>query len=452
MQCLGEERHLSRSSVVFRNVTVSESGNALGLLASDREFTALAGTAFARSQAYSTILIALALYAEQFGTTGTIEGLFGTAFAVVQLLIVLPLGRKVDTGNAKYFLLVGLAINVAVFVGFALVSNAVDVILVRILQGVGASMLWITGSTVVGEISPEDASGRWLGSYNQVGAFSSLAGDLVGGYLLYAYDMWIAYAVLSVVTVGAFVLVFRYLRDNPGGKTDPEEATGRETLAALFDRPLIRSLVFFRLAFSVGKMAVIIFLPIYARTEFGISAFAIGWILAGGKLTKSIVQGYMGDLTDRVGRKPAFVAVGALTYGLGTALIPLALYADGALAPVTIAALGRSVELGGAFFTLFAAYGVLGVADSIRLPASMALFVEEGEQFDSVASSMSLRSISWKIGQVAGPVFVGVVKEYVSTEVAFLTAAGFIVVATGVFVVSYRSARVTPSAEPTLGD
>jgi predicted MFS family arabinose efflux permease len=305
---------------------------------------------------------------------------------------------------------------------------------------------------VVGEISPEDASGRWLGSYNQVGAFSSLAGDLVGGYLLYAYDMWIAYAVLSVVTVGAFVLVFRYLRDNPGGKTDPEEATGRETLAALFDRPLIRSLVFFRLAFSVGKMAVIIFLPIYARTEFGISAFAIGWILAGGKLTKSIVQGYMGDLTDRVGRKPAFVAVGALTYGLGTALIPLALYADGALAPVTIAALGRSVELGGAFFTLFAAYGVLGVADSIRLPASMALFVEEGEQFDSVASSMSLRSISWKIGQVAGPVFVGVVKEYVSTEVAFLTAAGFIVVATGVFVVSYRSARVTPSAEPTLGD
>jgi MFS family permease len=431
---------------------VSGSGNALGLLARDREFAALAGTAFARSQAYSTILIALALYAEQFGTTGTIEGLFGTAFAVVQLLIVLPLGRKVDTGNAKYFLLVGLAINVAVFAGFALVSNAVDVILVRILQGVGASLLWITGSTIVGEISPEDASGRWLGSYNQVGAFSSLAGDLVGGYLLYAYDMWIAYAVLSAVTVGAFVLVFGYLRDNPGGKTDPEEATGRETLTALLDRPLVRSLVLFRLAFSVGKMAVIIFLPIYARTEFGISAFAIGWILAGGKLTKSVVQGYFGDLTDRVGRKPTFVAVGALVYGFGTALIPLALYADGALAPVTLAVAGRSVELGGAFFTLFAAYGVLGIADSIRLPASMALFVEEGENFDSVASSMSLRSISWKVGQVVGPTLVGVVKDFVSTEAAFLTAAAFIVVATGVFVVSYRSARVAPAAEPTLGD
>ena len=57
----------------------------------NREFVALAGTAFARSQAYSTILIALALYADQLGTSGAVEGLWGTAFALVQLAIVLPL-------------------------------------------------------------------------------------------------------------------------------------------------------------------------------------------------------------------------------------------------------------------------------------------------------------------------------------------------------------------------
>jgi hypothetical protein len=36
-----------------------------------------------------------------------------------------------------------------------------------------------------------------------------------------------------------------------------------------------------------------------------------------------------------------------------------------------------------AFFALFSAYAVLGIADSLRLPASMALFVEEGEHFDA---------------------------------------------------------------------
>ncbi len=424
----------------------------LGLLG-DREFTALAGTAFARAQAYSTILIALALYAEQYDTTGAVEGLFGTAFAIVQLLIVLPLGRRIDTGNAKRFLLAGLLVNLGVFVGFALVRNPTDVILVRVVQGFGASLLWITGSTVVGEISPDDASGRWLGAYNQVAAFSSLAGDLLGGYLLYAHGFTLTYAVLSAVTLVAFVLVWRHLRDNPGGQTDPEESTGRETLRSLLGRPTVKALVLFRLAFSVGKMAVIIFLPIFARKEFGITAFAIGWILAGGKLTKSLLQGYVGDLTDRVGRRTWFVAGGALLYGFGTALIPLALLAEGTLAPVTVTVFGDAQTLGGAFFVLFVSYAILGVADSLRLPASMALFVEEGERFDSVASSMSLRSISWKVGQVSGPFLVGLIKDFVSTTAAFLTAAGFIVVATAVFVaVSLHTGATTDQSTPSAGD
>ena len=261
---------------------VAEFGNSIRLLA-NREFASLAGTAFARSQAYSTILIAIALYADLFGTTGFIEGLFGTAFAAVQLLIVLPLGRRVDVGNAKRWLLAGFLINVGVFLGFMLVGNPVHVILVRMLQGLGASVLWITGATVISEISPDGERGLWLGSYNQFASFSSLAGDLIGGYLLYAYGFTETYLVLTLITLGAFALVFAFLRDNPGGRKDPEEAGGIETFRSLLGLPMLRSLVFFRFTFSVGKMAVIIFLPIYARTTFGISAFAIGWIMAGGE-------------------------------------------------------------------------------------------------------------------------------------------------------------------------
>ncbi|UIO98508.1 MFS transporter [Halobaculum sp. CBA1158] len=424
---------------------MAQFGSSVALLR-DREFAALAGTAFARSQAYSTVLIALALYAGQYDTTGTVEGLFGTAFAVVQLLIVLPLGRKIDTGNAKRWLLGGLLVNVVVFFGFILVDSATHVILVRMLQGIGASILWITGSTVVGTIAPDDQNGRWLGSYNQVAAFSSLAGDVVGGYLLFTQGFTLTYLVLTGVTLGAFVLVFGALRDDPGGGTENDAGGGLDTLKALLNLPMIRALVVFRLAFSVGKMAVIIFLPILARTEFGTTAFAIGWILAGGRLTKALTQGYVGDLTDRVGKKEYFVVAGALLYGLGTALIPLSYYFEGTIDPVRFAAFGGEQVLGGAFFSLFAAYMILGIADSIRLPASMALFVEEGERYDSVASAMSLRSISWKVGQVAGPVGIGAIKEYVSTSVAFYTAAGFIVVASMVFWFVFRRASARAEA------
>ena len=423
-------------------------GGSLGLFR-NREFVALASTAFARAQAYSTILIALALYADQFGTTGTVEGLFGTAFALVQLLIVLPLGRAIDTHNAKRFLLGGLALNVLVFVGFSLVGDVTGVIVMRALQGVGASVLWITGSTVVGELSPETERGRWLGTYNQVGAFSSLAGDLVGGLLLFAYGFTTTYAVLSLVTVGATLAVWLFLRDNPGGRTDPEAATGTETIRRLMGRAAIRALVVLRLGLSFGKMAVIIFLPIYARTEFGMNPFLVGAVLAGGKLTKSLLQGKVGSYTDRVGHKHQFVIAGALVYALGAALIPLAGYADAVLPVVSVPT--TDVTLVPAFFVLFSAYAVLGVADSLRLPASMALFVEEGEHFDAVAASLSLRSIAWKVGQVVGPVAVGAIWDATSVVVAFLTAAAFIVLATGVFAALY-SVDPAPCVTPTPGD
>jgi len=412
---------------------VGETGGGSLRLFGNREFVALASTAFARSQAYSTILIALALYADMFGTSASVEGLFGTAFAAVQLLIVLPLGRYVDLRDSKKFLLVGLALNVVVFVGFAFVANVEHVILLRIVQGFSASILWLTGTTVVGEISPDGSRGLWIGTYNQVGAFSSLLGDVFGGLLLFLYDFKLTYAILSVITIGAFFAVFAFLRDNPGGRTDPEEASGYETIRDLMERRAIKALVFFRGAFSVGKMAVIIFLPIFARTEFGINAFVIGGIMAGGKLTKSLTQGKVGDLTDRFGEKYRFILAGALTYAVGTALIPLAKYAEGYVPSMTLSAFGGSLALPGAFFVLFGAYAILGVADSLRLPASMALFVEEGEHFDAVGSSLSLRSIAWKVGQVGGPVLVGAIWDATSVLVAFWTAAAFIVVSAVVF-------------------
>jgi len=431
---------------------VSEAGGSSLRLFGDREFVALASTAFARSQAYSTILIALALYADLFSTSGTVEGLFGTVFAVVQLVVVLPLGRYIDTGNSKRFLLAGLAVNVAVFVGFAMVQTVEHVLLVRVLQGFGASVLWLTGGAVTGEISPDDSRGLWLGTYNQVGAFSSLAGDLLGGYLLFVYGFTWTYAALSGVTIVALVLVWLFLRDDPGGQKDPEEATGLETYRTLLGRTAVRALVLFRMSFSFGKMAVIIFVPIYAKTGgFGINEFVVGGIMAGGKLTKSLTQGYVGDLTDRVGSRYYFVLAGAFVYAVGTAMIPLAEFAGAVFPSVTLGVMG-GLLLPPAFFALFSAYAVLGVADSLRLPASMALFVEEGEHFDAVAGSLSLRSIAWKFGQILGPVTVGVIWDATSVFFAFAAAAGMLVLAALIFAGLYALDPEPAAVDPAAGD
>jgi len=80
------------------------------------------------------------------------------------------------------------------------------------------------------------------------------------------------------------------------------------------------------------------------------------------------------------------------------------------------------------------------------------VFVEEGEHFDAVAGSMSLRSIAWKVGQIAGPVAVGAIWDATSVLVAFWTAAALLVVATLVFALMFSIDPAPEVGSPTLGD
>lgn len=419
----------------------------------DPEFIALASVRFVSSMAFATIIIALALYADIFEASGIVAGLFGTAYAVVRLTMVLPLGRKIDIGNSKRYLLVGLGLNVVLLLGYIVVQSVEHVIFLRGFQAIGSIVLWVTGLAVVGEIAPDDGRGMWVGTYNQVSSIASLSGDIVGGALLFLAGFTVTYSVLIGLSMISTVLVFIYLRDDPGTRADPQASTGIETYRNLLARRVIVSLVVFRFAFSFGKMAVIIFLPIFARTEFGMSALAIGGILAGGKLTKGLAQGYVGKMADRIGGLEWFIFAGTVGYALGTALIPAATVVHGTFEPISLSLAGETIALGPAFVLLFIAYSLLGMADSLRLPTSMALFVREGEHFDSVAGSLSLRSVSWQVGAIFGPLAVGAMFDHVSYLGGFWLAGGFIIVAGLVFIWLYESeAAPTTDVQPMPTD
>jgi MFS family permease len=411
--------------------------------------------------AFATILLALALYADRFVVSGVVAGLFGTVYALVRLVLVLPVGRYIDLGDAKRYLVAGVLMQAGVLLGYVFVAAAWHVIVLRVFQSVGATVLIVGGTAVVGEISPDEERGLWIGTHNQVGSAASLTGDLAGGALLYSVGFAPTYLVLITLHLLAAGFAITALREEPGGRTDPDEGSGTEQYRKLLDRAAVRALVLFRFAFSFGKMAVILFLPIFARVEFGLNAVLIGGILAGGKLTKSLAQGYVGGLADRIGHEAWFIVAGTLGYAAGTTLIPFASYASDVIQPVVLSVppalrvgdVGATITIGGEFFLLFGAYAVLGIADSLRLPTSMSLFVEEGAYYDAVSSSLSLRSLSWQVGAVVGPVAVGIVSDLFSYYEAFWLAAATMVVAAGVFVGLY-SPEPAPDAElrPDTGD
>ena len=421
------------------------------------EFLALASVNFASGMAFATIIIALALYAEQYAVSGVVAGLFGTAYAVIRLFLVLPIGRYVDLGNPKRYLLAGMVLTVLVLLGFMNVGAASHVIALRALQGAASITLLLAGTALVGQLAAEGERGLWLGTYKQASSFASLSGDIAGGAMLFLFGFAPTYAALTVVVVLATAMAYVFVREDPGTSADAAEKTGLETLRLLMSRSAIKALVFFRFSFSFGKMAVIIFLPIYARTEFGMSALAIGGILAGGKLTKSVAQGYVGTLSDRIGHHEWFVFAGTIGYAVGTGMIPFAGYAAGVLPGVTLPVPGwvpgaeGAIDFHPAFFWLFTAYVILGIADSLRIPTSVAMFVEEGEHYGAVAGSLSLRSVSWQVGAIVGPLAVGGMLDVMSFFEAFWLAAAFMIVAGTVFMYLY-TAEPAPDTRPATAD
>ena len=392
---------------------------------------------FIRGMAFATIIVALALYADLFAVSGLVAGLFGTAYAFVRLVLVIPVGRWIDIRDAKRLLVAGLALQVIVLVGYMFVGSATQLVALRAFQGISSITVYLAGTAIVGSIGPEHERGLWIGTYQNTSAFSRLSGDLVGAAFLFFLGFEPTWAIFVVMSTFATWYVLRYLPRDPVPSQDGSSSTV-EKLIDLLKRRAIMALVMFRLSFSFCKEAVILFLPIFARLEFGMSALLIGGILAGGRLTKSIAQGYVGQLGDRVGRLHWFIVAGIGLYAIGTAMIPLAVYADEVIDPVVITVGGVEESVPGAFFFLFGCYVLLGIADSLRIPTSVAMFVREGEYQDAVGSSISLRSVSWQIGAVIGPLVIGVTTDLLSYTVAFWVAAGLAVCAGLLFILIYR--------------
>lgn len=401
------------------------------------EFVALAAANFARGMAFATIILALALYVDIFKVSGLVAGLFGSTYALARLFLVVPIGRLIDLRNPKRYLLAGLFVFVVVLVGLIFADAVTHVILLRFLQGVSSTFIIIAGPTIIGDIAPNDRNGFWIGTYNQAKSLSSLCGDLVGGALLFRFGFTPTYCILIAVFTVAILVVVLFLRDDPGTRADPEELTGVETFRRLFELGPIRSLIVFRFMFSFAKTAVILFLPIYARTEIGMSALTIGGILAGGKVVKSVLQGYVGKVNDRIDRPSLFIFLGAVLFSVGTAMIPLTPWIGSTVDFPTFTNIPLGTT-GTEFLWLFLSFLVIGTADSLRVPPSMTIFVNEGSIYDAAAGSLSLRSLCWQLGAIVGPVVVGTLFDLFSFFVGFEIVALFTVSTGLMFIVMYE--------------
>ncbi|MBV0925696.1 MFS transporter [Halomicroarcula limicola] len=404
-----------------------------------RQLQTLFFTRFANSYGLVTLLTLLSEYIDLLDPEGLLLGMFAAGLTLAQAGTVVPVAYLGDRFDKRTLLLGGLGLATVVYGLFPLVGSSWGFVFVRGLQGVATTIVGLLGLALVGQLAREDDRGNTIGTSNAWRFAASIGGALSAGLLYDAFGFGVVFGVLAAICGLAFLAVLAWV--------EPDETT--TSGFALTDLALNRrilTITSFRAQYAVAVTLVRTWVPIFAgvaaaRGGLGYNAAvngatAVAVVIAAEKFTNMLCQPYTGTLSDRAGRAQ-FVFAGGLCYGLVALLVPSAPAVGAGLGlPATFPFLGN---LSPAFLPLVALNGLLGVADSIREPASMALFADEGTG-TGVASSFGVRDLVWRPGSVLAPLAGGWLTTNVGMAWVFYLGAGaaFTGVAAFAGILTYR--------------
>jgi len=407
-----------------------------------RQLRALFFTRFANAYGLVTLITLLPFYIDLLGAEGLVLGMFATGLTLTQAIAVIPVAYAGDRWDKRTFLLVGLVLATLVYVGFIFVETSWGFIVVRGAQGIAATTAGLLSLALVGELAREEGRANTIAKSNSWRFAAAIGGAMSAGVLYDAFGFEAVFGVLMVVTAGAALAVWLWV--------EPDDTTVEGF--AFSDMALNRrilTITSFRAQYAVAVTLVRTWVPIYAglaaaQGGLGLSAavnggLALGMVVSAEKFTNMLSQPYMGGLSDRFGRA-RFVFLGGLFYGAIAIAVPFTPAIGSALGlPATYPFIGY---LSSGFLPLLVITGLLGVADSIREPASMALFADEGTG-SGVAASFGVRDLVWRPGAILAPLAGGWLTTNAGMEWVFYlgAAAAF----TGVFaflgILSYDHGR-----------
>ena len=430
----------------------------LGLDRSRLQFPVLYLTRFATGFGFATLAVLLATYVNQYDPSGLMLGLFTSGFAIAQTIAVVPIAYLGDARDKRNVLVGVLALGVLAYVGFA----ALDVygggewafVGVRAIQGAAVTGSGLLSLALVGDRSPPTDTAQFIGKAN---SWRLLAGILGGGLSGILYDVY-GFGVVYTVIVGLLSIAMAGVVFVLAPDTSRVEGFPFTDLAV---NARILTLTGFRAPYAVAVTLVRTWVLLYAGVEaiqggLGFAAFAVSVVYGAERFTNMICQPYTGQLSDRFGRA-MFVAAGGGAYGLVALAVPFAPDVGAAISFPALPALGRAfaglpgVALvvdatvveglvedllgrpGESFVVLVGLNGLLGVADSFREPASMALFADEGSDGDGVASSFGIRELVWRPGSVLAPLAGGVLTEQVGYGAVFQVGGASALVGVALF-------------------
>jgi DHA1 family multidrug resistance protein-like MFS transporter len=371
-----------------------------------KAFFVLVSTMLISMLGFGIVVPLLPIYAEQMGASDLQIGLINAGFSLMVLVMLPIMGPLSDRFGRKVFLCTGLAILTVASLSFIWAQTPTQLILVRIFQGIGASMHLPIAQAYLGDITPKGEEGKWMGHFNAI-LFSSMSiGPLFGGVLTDLFSATTTFLVMSALCLIGLIAALIFLPEVAKRVVAQRQGSVFEGLRK---SRIIRGIFAFRTTVGFSNACIMTFLPVFASEKLGLSILLIGVLIAS-RTPLSFLQSYTGGLADRHNRR-ALVIIGSLASIIFIALIPLSV----------------------GFWSVLIIYALLAIGVAFAMPAATAYVVEEGRIF-GMGASMALFMMAMQIGNGFGPVILGSIADFMGLESAFYAAAVIMVLGVAAFV------------------
>ena len=260
---------------------------------------------------------------EQFEWNSYQVGLLASAYLWTYAFAQVPWGAAVDRWGGKKSLTLGWLITLIGSLAFAMGTNLEQLVLSRLLFGVGAASILVASTVMVSEIYSRQERGRAMGVISASSSVGTLLAGLIIPWLfatslqLPNLDVWRSVAV--VVTLPAILAAFSLSKTHGISRTKPNGSTTIvETPPTFSKRSLLKdSRLYLMSAALIGYVAgsdiPATWIYVYLQQEYRLSGTLAGSIGSLSLFVPAIISPLLsGWLSDHFGVRARVAAIGAV--------------------------------------------------------------------------------------------------------------------------------------------
>ena len=382
-------------------------------MSSSRPNTAYLTALFLGSAPFIFLNFALPIRADDLDFSATAIGGMYAVFTLTMLLVRPIIGICVDRFGRRWFFTAAFAFYCVAMLAFSAGETLVDFYVARFVQGLGASLMWVSVRTIVADTFTSDLRGQAMGRVTVVSVRGSMIGAALGFTLLGFLPMhqaWV-FAFAGYAILAAFGLLWSLLRVRESLQpTNQPQAVAFQRAPQLYRVYVIVLLT----AFASALIEPIYLIFLKQKFSVGVHILAFAFLPAG--IVFAVVPQMAGRWSDRYGRG-YLIALGVMFAAVVSAALPF----------------WPSLLLVAASYILFA------VGWAIADPALDALVADLAQPQHRGRVIGELEAVA-AVGAAAGPLIGGLLYDYVAPQAAFLINGLILLLAAGLALLWFNPA------------